>query len=124
MNIAELWTLQCMMFFLVAFGVVLKKKGILKEESRGIITDLVLYGFLPCNIINSFRMEFSIDILKRFALILCISLLTQAVSYLLFHFFPAQTFTLHTYQVLRVLCQTLEKKRLYKRCPVYTSNRE
>ena len=83
MNIAELWTLQCMMFFLVAFGVVLKKKGILKEESRGIITDLVLYGFLPCNIINSFRMEFSIDILKRFALILCISLLTQAVSYLL-----------------------------------------
>lgn len=83
MDIAGLWTLQCMMFLLVAFGAALKKKGILKEESRGIITDLVLYGFLPCNIINSFRMEFHMEILKRFALVLCVSLLMQVVSYAL-----------------------------------------
>lgn len=81
MDVSELWTLQCMMFLLVAFGAALKKTGILKEESRAIITDLVLYGFLPCNIINSFRMEFNFEILKKFALILMISLMVQVVSY-------------------------------------------
>lgn len=83
MNVTELWTLQCMMFLLAAFGAVLKKTGILKEESRTVITDLVLYGFLPCNIINSFRMEFNFEILKKFALVLLISLIVQAVCYLL-----------------------------------------
>lgn len=83
MNVNELWTLQCMMFLLAAFGAVLKKTGILKEESRTVITDLVLYGFLPCNIINSFRMEFDFEILKKFALVLLSSLIIQAVCYLL-----------------------------------------
>lgn len=82
MNVGELWTLQCMMFFIVIFGATLKKMGVLKEESRGIITDLVLYGFLPCNIVNSFRMEFNLDILKKFALVLGISLLVQVISYI------------------------------------------
>lgn len=99
MDVAGLWTLQCMMFFLVAFGAILKKKGILKEESRGIITDLVLYGFLPCNIINSFRMEFNLDILKRFALILTVSLLVQVVSYIL----SCVLYNHKPYEVKRVL---------------------
>lgn len=60
-----------------------EKSGVLKEESRMLITDLVLYGFLPCNIINSFRMEFNFEILKKFALVLVISLLVQVVSYTL-----------------------------------------
>lgn len=81
MDVAGLWTLQCMMFLLAAFGAILKRKGILKEESRGIITDLVMYGLLPCNIINSFRMEFDLEILKRFALVLGISMSVQVVSY-------------------------------------------
>lgn len=83
MDISELWTLQCMMFLLAGFGAALKKAGILKRESRTVITDLVLYGFLPCNIINSFRMEFDFEILKKFALILLISLVVQAVCYAL-----------------------------------------
>ncbi len=94
MNVGDLWTLQCMMFFIVIFGAVLKKTGVLKEESRSVITDLVLYGFLPCNIINSFRMEFNLDILKKFALVLGISLLVQAISYILsrilFNWRPAE----------------------------------
>ena len=67
MDISNLWTLQVMMFFLVAAGAVLKSTGILKDEAKGILTDLVLYFFLPCNIINSFRMEFNLDILRKFA---------------------------------------------------------
>ena len=73
MDISGLWTLQCMMFLLVAAGALLKKKGILKEEGKSVLTDAVLYFFLPCNIINSFRMEFDISILRKFAVILIVS---------------------------------------------------
>ena len=83
MDIGGLWTLQCMMFFLVAAGAALKRWGILKEEGKAVLTDAVLFFFLPCNIINSFRMEFDLQILKKFAVVLGISLLVQAVSYCL-----------------------------------------
>lgn len=83
MDISGLWTLQCMMFLLVAAGAILKRKGILKEEGKGVLTDAVLYFFLPCNIVNSFRMEFNASILRKFAVVLAISVLVQAVSYVL-----------------------------------------
>ena len=83
MDISNLWTLQVMMFFLVAAGAILKSTGILKDDAKGILTDLVLYFFLPCNIINSFRMEFNLDILRKFAVVLAISLVVQFVSYVL-----------------------------------------
>ena len=83
MDISNLWTLQVMMFFLVAAGAVLKSTGILKDDAKEILTDLVLYFFLPCNIINSFRMEFNLDILRKFAVVLAISLLVQLVCYIL-----------------------------------------
>lgn len=81
MDISNLWTLQCMMFFLVATGAVMKKRGILKAESKGVITDLVISFILPCNIINSFRVSFDTSILMGFAVVLGISVLVQAVSY-------------------------------------------
>lgn len=83
MDIGGLWTLQCMMFFLVAAGALLKRCGILKEEGKAVLTDAVLFFLLPCNIINSFRMEFDLQILKKFAVVLGISLLVQVVSYCL-----------------------------------------
>lgn len=83
MDVISLWTLQCMMFLLVAAGAVLKRAGILKDEGKTVLTDVVLYFFLPCNIINSFRMEFSMDILAKFAVILGISSLVQLVSFIL-----------------------------------------
>lgn len=83
MDVVGLWTLQCMMFILVAFGAILSKIGIVKKESRGLITDLVLYAFLPCNIVNSFRMQVDGEILKKFAVLLGISIGMQAISYVL-----------------------------------------
>lgn len=81
MNVSGLWTLQCMMFLLAAAGAVLKRTGILKQEGKTMLTDVVLYFFLPCNIINSFRMEFTMDILAKFAVVFGISVLVQAVSF-------------------------------------------
>ena len=83
MDISNLWTLQVMMFLLVAAGAILKSTGILKDDAKAILTDLVLYFFLPCNIINSFRMEFNLEILRKFAVVLAISLLVQLVCYIL-----------------------------------------
>ena len=42
MDISNLWTLQVMMFFLVAAGAVLKSTGILKDDAKGI---LILSGW-------------------------------------------------------------------------------
>lgn len=81
MDISGLWSLQCMMFLLVAAGAVLKRKGVLTDSAKGVLTDLVLYFFLPCNIINSFRMDFNMQILKKFAVILLVSLLIQLAAY-------------------------------------------
>ncbi len=83
MDISGLWSLQIMMFMLVIAGAIMTRKGILKEEGKGMITDLVLYFFLPCNIIKSFNMEFNTEILKKFAVVLVISLVVQAVAYTL-----------------------------------------
>lgn len=76
-----LWTLQTMMFLLVTAGAMLKRKGILKDEGKEILTDIVLYVFLPCNIINSFRIELEEGILVRLFLILGISIVIQGVCY-------------------------------------------
>lgn len=81
MEVRSLWVLQCMMFLLAAAGAVLKKTGILKKEGQAVLTDLVLYFFLPCNIINSFRIDMDLTILKNFSIVLMISILIQVVSY-------------------------------------------
>ncbi len=78
MDYNRLLNLQGMLFLLVAAGVVLRKKGILPEGAKSILTDLVIYLILPCNIINSFFIEFDLDILKGFAVILTIAGLIQA----------------------------------------------
>lgn len=80
MDLMSLLNLQGTMFLLVAIGVVLRRKGVLPEQGKVILTDLVLGVVLPCNIINSFRMEFSFDVLKRFAIILTVACLIQVVS--------------------------------------------
>ncbi|GLC80388.1 AEC family transporter [Lacrimispora brassicae] len=78
MDYQHLLNLQGMLFLLVAAGVILRRKGILAEGAKTVLTDLVIYLILPCNIINSFFIEFNLDILKGFAVILTIASLIQA----------------------------------------------
>lgn len=83
MDVSNLWTFQIMMFLLLASGVILTRKGILKEAGKGMMTDVVLFFFLPCNIISSFNMEFNLEILKKFGIVLVVSCLVQALTYTL-----------------------------------------
>ena len=80
MDYSSLINLQGMLFLLVAAGIILRKTGILHEEAKAVLTDLVIYLILPCNIISSFLIEFNISVLKKFAVILLIATLIQVVS--------------------------------------------
>lgn len=77
MDYSSLINLQGMLFLLVAAGIILRKKGILRENAKSVLTDLVIYLILPCNIISSFFIEFNMGILKGFAVILVIASLIQ-----------------------------------------------
>ncbi len=73
MEISNLMNLQGMLFLLVAVGVILRKKNIIPKQGTAILTDLVIYLVLPCNIIYSFFIEFNLETLKSFIIILVIS---------------------------------------------------
>lgn len=74
----QLVNLQFTMFSMIAAGVILKKAGVIGAEGQNNITDLVIFLILPCNIIKSFMVKFSSNILMTFAGVLIISILIQA----------------------------------------------
>lgn len=80
MNFPDLVNLQGMMILLVGAGVILRKQGILKETVNSVLTDLLIYLILPCNIISSFFIDFNKDVLKGFGIILIIATLIQLSS--------------------------------------------
>jgi len=57
MDLGSILSLQGTLFLLVATGVILRKLNILPQAGTTILTDLVIYLILPCNIIYSFQMK-------------------------------------------------------------------
>ena len=53
--------LQVTLFVLIAVGFFLKKKGIFGTTGQKNLTDLVIYVVLPCNIVNAFMVDFSME---------------------------------------------------------------
>ena len=77
MDFTGLMNLQLMMFIEIAIGWFLKKKNIITEEGKKVITDLVIDLLLPCNIICAFNIPMDSSILVRGIQVLVISLLLQ-----------------------------------------------
>lgn len=77
MGTGELISLQLRMFLIMLVGLFFRKKGIISQEGKKNLTDLVIYLILPCNIVKSFMIEFDGNTLKNFGLILLISVLIQ-----------------------------------------------
>lgn len=75
--ITKILNLQCILFTLIGLGMFAKKRGIIKSENKGVLTDLLIYIFLPCNIISSFNMKFTLEILLKFTIILIFASITQ-----------------------------------------------
>ena len=55
----KLWTLEFNIFIMMAVGLLIRKIRIVGREAERVITDLVLYVVLPCNIFNSFSGDHS-----------------------------------------------------------------
>ena len=76
----QLLTLQGTMFLLIFIGWLLIKLGIITKQGQENLTDLVIYLVLPCNIVKSFLIDFSGDILRQCFDILVLSILLQVFS--------------------------------------------
>ena len=74
-----------MIFSLIAIGLLVKKIGMVGKTGQKNLTDLVVNLILPCNIVESFMVEFSPDIAADFTEIFLISLLIQIGCVLLGH---------------------------------------
>jgi hypothetical protein len=77
--------LQLTMFVMITAGMLIKKIKLVGAEGQKNLTDLVIYLILPSNIIKSFMVEFSYDIMFTFAGVLIISVLIQIVCTILGH---------------------------------------
>lgn len=79
MDIGRILSLQGTMFLLMFIGIVARRKNILTAEGKVMLTDLLIYIFLPFNIANSFRMEFDMSVLVKFAVILLFATIAQFI---------------------------------------------
>ena len=82
-NFSNILNLQLILFSLIAIGTICRKKNIIKPEGKIILTDLLIYIFLPCNIITSFNMKYSSEILIKFFTIFLFACFSQLISFIL-----------------------------------------
>ena len=82
-DLQNIINLQLEIVLLIASGFVLTKLQIITKSVRKGLTDLIICFILPCNIIDSFRIDFNRSILISCAVILFISFGIQIVSSLL-----------------------------------------
>lgn len=77
-DFSGLFELQLMMFFLMGVGYILRKRGTINQEGRKLLTNLVINVILPCNIIASYNVEFTREMLVAGFQILVVSVVLQA----------------------------------------------
>ena len=88
----EMIKLQGMLFLLLGIGVIARKRNIITEQGRKSLSNLVIHIILPCNIINSFRIERAMSILQQCGLVLAVAFVAQLfyliLSKCVFYGFP------------------------------------
>lgn len=70
------------LFFLMGLGVLLRKRGVVPEEGKQVLTDLIIQLILPCSILGSFLTELTAERLLQTLEIFLLSLGIQLFSYL------------------------------------------
>lgn len=83
MDIGQLMTLQGTIFLLAGVGIFIRKKNLLPEEARGMLTDLLIDVILPCNIALSFRIDIDQEILANLGTGFLVAWVIQAVAWAL-----------------------------------------
>lgn len=75
--------LQIQIFFLIAIGYYLAKKGILDTNTQSKLTTMVLSVILPCAIVKSFNMSLNKELLVTTGMVLVISFGIQIAYYII-----------------------------------------
>lgn len=83
MDFSGLFEMQGMLFLVMMLGFVLKRRQVVQESGKSLLTDLVIHVTLPASILKSFQMEFNRQILQSCMVIGIVAVLIQIGSYLL-----------------------------------------
>lgn len=83
MDFQNLFRMQGMLFLVMLLGFCLTKKGMIRQENKDLLSDLVVKVTLPCSILKAFQMEFNSEILQSCMVILIAAIGIQLGSYLL-----------------------------------------
>ncbi|MCR5732912.1 MAG: AEC family transporter [Sphaerochaetaceae bacterium] len=82
---ASLFNLMGMMFLTIFAGAFLRRKGIITDEGKKVLTDIILLFILPCNIIKSYMMSIEEGFWLTFFILLLVASGVQALSLILAH---------------------------------------
>ena len=99
-------SLQLMLFLLIIAGVLIKKAGLISEEGRKTLSDLLLNAILPCNIVHSFMgglkisQEFVINCLLMLLFSIGIQMVCVLGSKVLFAKFPHEQKSVLSYGLI------------------------
>ena len=83
MDFQNMFQTQGMLFLLMLLGFLLKKKGMINEGNKVLLSDLVINVTLPASIIKAFQIEFNREILQSGLVIFLVAVGIQLGSYLL-----------------------------------------
>ena len=78
----KLLSLECNIFVMMAVGFLIQKLKVVGKEGERVLTDLVLYVVLPCNIFNSFLGQSADGHLGEYLSVLLISIGNQLIALL------------------------------------------
>ena len=83
MDFDRLMTLQGTLFLLTGVGIAVRRFKVLPESARDVLTDLVIYIALPCNLAYAFRVDVDQTLVRGMAAIFAGAWLIQGVSWIL-----------------------------------------
>ena len=83
MDFTGLFEMQGMLFTLMILGYIFRKAGMISDEGKSLLTDLVLYVTLPASIIKSFQIEFNHQILVSCIVVIVVAAGIQVGAWLL-----------------------------------------
>lgn len=83
MDFTGLFEMQLMLFIVMLIGVYLRKNGMISEEGKKMISNMVIHVTLPASIFRSFQIEMTQEILASCAEVAVVAVLIQIGSFLL-----------------------------------------
>ncbi len=88
----KMLTTQSTLLIYLLIGVICRKTNIFSDAFRSKLSDFIISVTLPCMILESFNMEFSVEILQRcgtvLAISLCMAVITMTMAKLMYKSYP------------------------------------